>query len=78
MTGPSTPRMLDVAWAWLPAAGQRLGPRLLDAFFDGYQARREPTWGEWWALQQVLGHKFKRPRHYPVPKTGSRPGPLNA
>ncbi len=49
-----TPRVLDIAWAWLLATGQRFEPTLLNAFFDGYQARREPNWGEWWALQQVL------------------------
>ena len=49
-----TPRVLDIAWAWLPTTGQRFEPSLLDAFFDGYQARREPNWGEWWALPQVL------------------------
>jgi len=49
-----TPRVLDMAWAWLPATGQRFEPLLLGAFLDGYQARREPSWGEWWALPQVL------------------------
>ncbi len=49
-----TPRVLDTAWVWLSTTGQRFDPVLLDAFFDGYQAQREPNWGEWWALQQVL------------------------
>jgi cyclic beta-1,2-glucan synthetase len=55
-SGPArgTPRVLDIAWAWLPASGLRFEPALLDAFFDGYQGRREPNWGEWWALPQVL------------------------
>ena len=49
-----TPRVLDIAWTWLPAAGGRFDAAMLAAFFDGYQMRREPTWGEWWALGPVL------------------------
>ncbi len=50
----ASPRIHDIAWAWLPRVHHAFDAQLLDAFFDGYQDVIEPTWGEWWALPSVL------------------------
>ena len=50
----ASPRVHDIAWAWLPRVHHAFDATLLDAFFDGYQDQVEPTWGEWWALPSVL------------------------
>ena len=50
----ASPRVHDIAWAWLPRVHHAFDPTLLEAFFDGYQDQIEPTWGEWWALPSVL------------------------
>jgi cyclic beta-1,2-glucan synthetase len=50
----ASPRVHDIAWAWLPRVQHAFDAQLLDAFFDGYQEHVEPTWGEWWALPSVL------------------------
>ncbi len=50
----ASPRVHDIAWAWLPRVHHAFDSTLLDAFFDGYQDQVEPTWGEWWALPSVL------------------------
>jgi cyclic beta-1,2-glucan synthetase len=41
----ASPRVHDMAWAWLPRVHHAFDATLLDAFFDGYQDQVEPTWG---------------------------------